>query len=261
MIGKNKPSRGEVTEEIRFSESHLRGERKVGSRFERWLMSLRPAMPNATDRLLTALGQVNDKHICEIGCGRGELTRELATRGARVSAIDVSAEAVRITQEMNKEFVPKQVEVQEMDACNLLYSDESFDLAIGVNVLHHVDIVKAAEEISRVLKPGGKGVFVEPLTHNPISNVWRRLTPTFRTADEWPLSYPEIREMGRHFSSVNCQEFALLTLLTSFVYLITHSYTAKQRSAELLARLEPRFLRVCKPLRRYSGMILIEFTK
>ena len=128
-------------------------------------------------------------------------------------------------------------------------------------ILHHIDINKAAREVSRVLKPGGKAFFIEPLAHNPISNMWRRLSPSIRTSDEQPLSHPEISEMGRHFSSVKHQEYALLTLLSSFVYLITHSDRAKKRSSELLARLETPLLKMCKPLRRYSGAILIEFTK
>jgi 2-polyprenyl-3-methyl-5-hydroxy-6-metoxy-1,4-benzoquinol methylase len=218
-------------------------------------------LPDLKGKLLTALGQVSGRYICEIGCGGGGLTRELATRGARVSALDISAEALSLTRERNKEFIPGQVDVQQMDVSNLLFNDESFDLVVGVSILHHVDIGKAAVEVSRVLKPGGKAVFIEPLAHNPIANLWRRLSPSARTPDELPLSYSEISEMGKHFSSVNCREFALVTLLSSFVYLITHSNKAKIKSAELLDRLEPSFLKVCKPLRRYSGAVLIEFTK
>lgn len=261
MMNRNKPSRGPVTEEANFHDRHFRGEHPATGRLERWIVSLSPPMPNLKGRLLTALGRVNGKHICELGCGGGWLTRELATRGARVSALDISAEALSLTRERNKEFIPKQVDVQKMDASNLLFNDESFDLVIGVSILHHIDISKAAVEVSRVLKPGGKAVFIEPLAHNPISNLWRRLSPGARTPDERPLSYSEISEMGRHFSSVECQEFALLTLLSSFVYLITHSHKAKKRSAELIDRLEPAFLKICKPLRRYSGAILIEFTR
>ena len=260
-MNKYKGSRGQVTEEANFHDSKFRGKPRVTSRLERWIVSLRPAMPNPADRLLTALGQVDGKHICEIGCGSGSLTRELATRGARISAVDISAEALRRTQEKNKEFTPQQVDVRQMDACNLLYDDQSFDLVVGMAILHHIDINKGAREVSRVLKPGGKAVFIEPLAHNPIANLWRRLSPSIRTLDERPLSYSEISEMGRRFSLVSHQEFGLLTLLSSFVYLITHSNRAKKRSAELLARLESPFLKMCKPLRRYSGAILIEFTK
>jgi len=261
---KKKRTRGQTAEEIKFYDSHyLRGESKITNPFKKWLVSLAPAMPNpkeCTNRLLMALGQISGKRICDIGCGTGLLTWELAKRGARVSAIDISMEAVRITRERIKGFIG-QVDVRQMDVCNLLYDDESFDIVTGTFILHHVDIAKAASEISRVLKPGGRAIFAEPLAHNPISNIWRRLTPNIRTSNEWPLSYPEISEMSQYFSSVKYEEFDLLPLLSSLVYLVTFSRKARERSAELLARLEPSFLKVCKPLRRYSGEVLVEFTK
>jgi 2-polyprenyl-3-methyl-5-hydroxy-6-metoxy-1,4-benzoquinol methylase len=262
-VNKNKSSEDKVNREANFWDNYFRGQYIGRNRFERWLASLHPAIPNpreCTDRLLMSLGQINGKHICDIGCGEGLLTWELAKRGARVSAIDISIEAVTATRERNKEF-SGQVDVQEMDASNLLYNDESFDLVTGIWILHHLDTAKAAREVSRVLKPDGKAVFIEPLAHNPLSNVWRRLTPSFRTPDERPLSYSEISEMSKYLSSVKYEEFDLLPLLSALVYLITFSRKAKERSAECLARLDPAFLKVCKPLRRYSGQVLIEFTK
>jgi 2-polyprenyl-3-methyl-5-hydroxy-6-metoxy-1,4-benzoquinol methylase len=262
-VNKNKSSGEQVNEEANFWNNYFRGQHMGRNRFERWLVSLYPARPNpreCTDRLLMSLGQIDGKHICDIGCGTGLLTWELAKRGARVSAIDISVEAVTATRERNKEF-SGQIDVQEMDASNLLYNDGSFDLVTGIWILHHLDTVKAAKEVSRVLKPDGKAVFIEPLAHNPLSNVWRRLTPSFRTPDERPLSYSEISEMSKYLSSVKYEEFDLLPLLSAIVYLITFSHKASKRSAECLARLDPRFLKVCKPLRRYSGQVLIEFTK
>jgi 2-polyprenyl-3-methyl-5-hydroxy-6-metoxy-1,4-benzoquinol methylase len=260
-MNKNKPLRGQTAEEKDFHDKRFRDANPATSWFERWIISLYPAMPSPTDKILTALGQVREKRICEIGCGGGGLARELASRGAYVSASDISTEAVRLARKINEEFIPKQVEVKEMDACSLTYNDGSFDFVVGISILHHVDIDKVSSEISRVLKPGGKAVFVEPLAHNPISNIWRRLSPSARTPDEWPLSYLEISKMGKQFSSLEYQEFALLTLSSSLVYLITHSQRLKRKSAELLARVEPVFLKICKPLRRYSGAIVIEFTK
>jgi ubiquinone/menaquinone biosynthesis C-methylase UbiE len=257
----SKVQRGQASEEANFHNKRFRGEHTAISWVERLVLSLYPQMPSLTDKILTALGQVSGKRVCEIGCGSGGLTRELASRGAYVSASDVSAEAVKLARKINEEFIPKQVDVNEMDACNLLYNNESFDLVVGISVLHHVDIDKATGEIYRILKPGGKAVFIEPLAHNPISNLWRKLSPSARTPDERPLSYSELSKIGKQFSSVRHQEFALLTLLSSFVYLITHSHKAKKRSTDLLARLEPTFLKIFKPLRRYSGAILIVFTK
>jgi len=262
---KKKQSGDYIAKEVNFYDGYyLQGQHTVTNWFEKWLVSLAPTMPNpneCTHRLLVALGQIKGKDICDLGCGEGVLTRELAIRGARVSAVDISAEAVRMTWERNKEFITEQVDVRQMDVRNLLYDDESFDIVTGTSILHHVDIAKAASEISRVLKPGGKAIFSEPLAHNPISNIWRKLTPGIRTSNEWPLSYSEISEMGKHFRSVNYEEFDLLPLLSSLAYLVTFSHKAKERSAELLARLEPSFFKLCKPLRRYCGGILIEFTK
>ena len=240
------------TEEVTFHDNYYRKKHSATSWLEKWILSLSPTMPSRLNEILEALGQVRGKSICEIGCGDGALTRELASRGAFVSASDISFEAVKRAREYNAEFIPKQVDVQEMDACNLLYKEESFDFVIGISVLHHIDTNRASMEVGRVLKSGGKAVFIEPLAHNPISNVWRKLTPSARTSNEWPLSYSEISDMGKHFSSVKYQEFALFTLLSSFVYLITHSDQVKRKSAEILDKLDRVVLRICKPLRRYG---------
>ena len=258
---KKKVSRGQLAGEESFHDKRFRGERLVIGLFERLTVSLYPAMPSNTDKLLSKLGDVNDKYICEMGCGTGTLTFKLATRGARVSAIDISTEAIALAQDRNRQFIPKQIDIRQMNACHLMYDDNSFDLVIGISILHHIDIVMAAVEISRVLKPGGRAVFIEPLAHNPLSNIWRRFTPSIRTASERPLSYAEIRAMGKFFKSTCYEEYALLSLLSSLVYLVTHSKKVKERSAELLLKIEPLFLKWVKPLRKYSGAILIEFTK
>jgi ubiquinone/menaquinone biosynthesis C-methylase UbiE len=251
-------------EKLYYDSLYQQGDYLAKSRFQKWLFSLSPAMPNpkeCVEKVLKTLGEVRDRQVCELGCGTGMLTYELAKRGAVVSAIDISAEAVKITREKVSMFSPAQIKIRQMDACDLSFKDNSFDIITGTFILHHIDILKAASEIKRVLKPGGQAVFSEPLAHNPISNIWRRLTPDVRTANEWPLSYSEISEMSKHFSSVNCEEFDLLPLLSSLIYLITFSHKAKDRSAELLARLDSSFLKLCKPLRRYSGEILVVFTK
>ena len=260
-MSKSKIQRGKAAEEANFHNKRFQGEHVTISWVEKFVLSLNPQMPSLTDKILTSLGQVNGKSICEIGCGGGGLTRELAIRGAYVWASDISVEAVKLARKINEEFIPKQVNVDEMDACNLLYNNESFDLVVGISVLHHINIDKATMEINRILKPGGKAVFIEPLAHNPISNLWRKLSPSARTPDERPVSYSELLKIGNQFSSMRRQEFALLTLLSSFVYLVTHSPKAKKGSTDILVRLEPAFLKIFKPLRRYSGAILIELTK
>jgi SAM-dependent methyltransferase len=61
----------------------------------------------------------------------------------------------------------------EMDAHKLDFADASFDMIFGVAILHHLDFALAMREIHRVLRKGGKIVFMEPLRHNPVARLVR----------------------------------------------------------------------------------------
>ncbi|HPB29939.1 MAG TPA: class I SAM-dependent methyltransferase [Candidatus Sumerlaeota bacterium] len=255
------PARTRTEKEAEYFDSYFQGKLKKRSAFESWLCALSPFMPNGVSHILGAAGDVKGKRILEMGCGAGYMTRVLLEKGAQVSAIDISAEAIHKLTEQFKQYIPAQLNASPMDACQLQFPDDTFDFVFGVSILHHVDLMTAAGEIRRVLKPGGRGLFTEPLAHNLISNIYRRFTPSIRTENERPLTYDEIRRMAKGYSSFRCEEFALLNLLSSAVYLVTFSQNLKRKSGEYLCRIEKPFLRVFKPLRRFSGLVLIEFVK
>ena len=95
----------------------------------------------------------------------------------------------------------------------LPFSAGAFDAVLGKQILHHLDLKIAIPEIARVLRPGGRAVFLEPLIHNPILEGYRRLTPHLRSPAERALSMTDIAAMGRHFRSYRHQEFILLSIL------------------------------------------------
>jgi SAM-dependent methyltransferase len=82
----------------------------------------------------------------------------------------------------------------------LMYDDNTFDVAVGFAILHHLDIPLALSQLRRVLKPGGRAYFAEPLASNPLVRAYRRLTPQYRTADETPLDLAALRGQLRSFS-------------------------------------------------------------
>ena len=91
------------------------------------------------------------------------------------------------------------VEHKEMVFEKLDYPDAGFDLAFGACVLHHVDIPQAMRELSRVMKPGARAVFVENSARNPLLMFARRRMvgsmgiPRYGDDDEHPLrSFPEL---------------------------------------------------------------------
>lgn len=236
--------------------------------FEKCSLAFYPAGIDYRGKLLVALGNVKGKRILELGCGNGKLTAILASKGANILAIDISPIAVKETQKSCKEFIRK-VDVQQADANNLPHITKSFDLVVGEFILHHLDYNKTVMGIYQVLKPDGRAIFIEPLAHNPLLNLWRKLTPRLRTPGEHPLSYANIREMGSCFNSIKYQEFGFLPLLNPLMFFSCSikggqkflQRSIKTRSGKLLDKLDTPFLGLCKPLRRYSSAILIEFIK
>jgi len=100
-----------------------------------------------------------------------------------------------------------------MDAESTTFHDSSFDLICGSSILHHLNVTKAYDEIRRILKPDGRAVFLEPLGHNPLINLYRKRTPALRSPDEHPLLLKDLQAAGDFFSSLMINYFHLFSLL------------------------------------------------
>ncbi len=129
------------------------------------------------------------KEVLEYGCGTGSAAFRLAQAGAHVIGIDISPVAIAKAKEAAADLhLTDHLQFLTMDAEQLNFADNSFDLICGTGVLHHLQLRQAYPEIARVLKPSGKAVFSEPLGHNLIINLYRKFTPRFRTVAEHPLT-------------------------------------------------------------------------
>lgn len=152
-----------------------------------------------------------DKDVLEYGCGD---TRKFLTLGASVrslQAIDISDAAI---ERAKSENTRNNVGLHVMDAMNMTFADNSFDLVFGSGIIHHLDTEIAVREIARVLRPGGTAIFWEPLGHNPVFNTYRHFTPQARTPDEHPLVSKDFRIMAQHFSTLSVKYYGLTTLAT-----------------------------------------------
>lgn len=94
--------------------------------------------------------------VLEIGLGLGADHERFAQAGAKLSGIDLTPRAVNITrQRLELQFLASDLCVG--DAESLPYPDNSFDRVYSWGVIHHSpDTPRAAQEILRVLKPGGE---------------------------------------------------------------------------------------------------------
>lgn len=99
--------------------------------------------------------------ILDAGCGTGYLSRLLAERGARVTGVDLSKRFIEIAEQYEKKK-PLGIRYDRADLADLSrFPDRSFDLVVSVYVLCDArDCRKAVSEIGRVLKPGGRFIFL-----------------------------------------------------------------------------------------------------
>lgn len=94
--------------------------------------------------------------VLEVGCGAGSATCLFAASGAEVTAIDLTEQAVRVTQENVRLQGFDGVSVLRMDAEHLDFPDARFDFVYAWGVIHHSSAPEQAfAELSRVLRPGG----------------------------------------------------------------------------------------------------------
>ncbi len=119
---------------------------------------------SAYDRLLAL--DLKGKRALVPGCGFGEDAIRLARLGAEVEAFDISPDVVEIARRRCAEFGYSGVSFGVMPSEALAYPDNSFDLVLFIDILHHVDIPRTMNEIVRVLKPGGRILGNELYTHS-----------------------------------------------------------------------------------------------
>ena len=172
---------------------------------------------------LQILGDLRGKKVLDLGCGAGETSVYFALQGADVYACDIAEESVALATRLAEKFKVN-AHFATADSSDLPYPDQQFDFVFGNGVLHHVELSSAAKEVHRVLKSGGKALFIEPLPYNPAINVYRVLAKDVRSSDEKPLSFKQLKGFAAPFSSWDHREFWLFSLLIFFHFFFVRGW-------------------------------------
>jgi ubiquinone/menaquinone biosynthesis C-methylase UbiE len=224
--------------------------------------------------ILDKLGDLSGKKILDLGCGAGESGVYFATKGAQCVLADYSPGMVQ-TALLLAEKYHVVVQGKQIDAMGIDYPDESFDIVYSANLLHHVQPEKTLREVHRILKPGGKACFWDPLKHNPIINVYRRMATDVRSTDEAPLDISLVNFIRSIFSEVEYDTFWLATLWIFLrFYFIERIHPNDERYWKKIItdepRLRKRYLRLEKIdnlvkkipfMKRYAWNIAVVATK
>jgi SAM-dependent methyltransferase len=198
------------------------------------------------------------KDVLDYGCGPGYLTKYLFDRGAQhVTGIDVSeGEIEQARLSAASEGWADRSRFMAVDAHATGIADDSFDLIVGSSILHHLDLRVALEEIKRILRPGGRAVFLEPLWHNPLLRLGRALTPTARTPDEHPLTVDDWEMCASIFDNFQHYEREFLTIPLMPLNLVL-PVSAQRRLARRLGTLDDRVLERLPATHRYARITFL----
>ena len=102
---------------------------------------------------------LRSKHLLEIGCGMGYDSLEFLKRGVRVTATDLTPNAVALTRRHFEIEGVYAEDIRTANALNLPYDDNTFDAVWANGVLHATgDTARAIGEARRVIKPGGRAI-------------------------------------------------------------------------------------------------------
>lgn len=205
------------------------------------------------------IGNVHGKTVLDYGCGNGENSLPLVTRGARVIGLDVSEDLLELArQRLTLHGVRDRAVFTAASAHDIPLPDSSVDAVMGIAILHHLDLALAAREVRRVLKPGGVAIFQEPVRNSRVLRMLRAAIP-YRSEEvsdyERPLTDEELRSFASGFRDYRSRAFSL-----PFINL-AQVLPPLRRFVMALYRVDGAILKRVRFLDAYAGIRVVSMIK
>ena len=207
-------------------------ERKSQGKFYKALYGL------YSDFLYILKNETKKKDVLDFGCGIGNFTEKVINfNPKKIVAVDISEQAIKKAKN-NSSLNRKNIEYRVENCEDLNLNSDSFDVAYGSGILHHLNLSKSLSELKRILKKDGKIIFIEPMATNPIINLYRKFTPNARTSDEHPFRLSDIELIKSLFVNVEVKYYGFLTL----VFFLFYKEPEKSNLFQILKKMDERIL-------------------
>lgn len=159
------------------------------------------------------LGDARGQTVLDYGCGSGDNSVLIADHGAKVIGVDISPDLIELAEKrLAIHGLNENAEFRVGSAHELPLKDESVDVVFGMAILHHLDLQLASAEVFRVLKKGGRAVFLEPVRNSKFIRFVRGLIP-YQAPDvspfERPLTDKQLKTFAKEFTSYKSRAFSL----------------------------------------------------
>lgn len=220
--------------------------------------------------LIKEIFPIKNKKILDFGSGRGEFSVALAKLGGIVIGIDVGEDLIELSKQIAKinnvkcDFIVGNIR-------RLPFEDNVFDFVIGTAILHHLSkqgVVDSLSEAYRVLKPGGRALFIEPIENSKLFNFIQNLFPVgkrpsilnkrkwkdyLESVDDRPLSNNELMSARGSFASAEFKYYGLLVRLFRLF--------PNKKFRSFLEAVDSFLTHKYSPLRMLSQQILVTYEK
>lgn len=165
--------------------------------------------------------------LLDFGCGPGDNSLRFSRVGFKVTGFDISENNIKSCRNLfERNSTPGTFVVSVAE--QLPFADETFDVVAGVDILHHVDIVRSINEVRRVLKTNGVAVFREPIEVPLLDNIRntalvKMLVPNKAslenhiTEDERKLNKVDLELIKKIFPDITVERSLILSRLDKFV--------------------------------------------
>ena len=165
------------------------------SPFAAWLLGPRfhPGGRALTEQLIRALGVPPEGVVADVACGLGESTVQAArTTGSRAIGIDLSPDSIAAARRAAEDAgLADSVEFLVGDAEALPLEDGAVDgVLCECSLCTFPDKERAAAELARVLKPGGRLALSDMVADH------ERLPASLRTLEAWVACLADARPLG-----------------------------------------------------------------
>jgi len=203
-------------------------------------------------------GDVRNRRVLDLGCGSGVNSVLLAAKGADVVGVDISSSLLRIGRRRAEVTGVPSPTFVAASAYSMPLPSSSVDVVFGIAILHHLDLSAASREIHRVLRPGGRAIFQEPIRNSKLLKRLRAAIP-YRADDvspfERPLTDGELVEFSRNFVTRRSRSFSLPHVNVSSVVPILRDHVNR------IYALDGALLRRFSFLSRLAGIRVFELEK